>query len=878
MYKKGLERIAWLLVGSAACGTAAEAQLPNPYREISEPGIVGARIHPGALAPAIRKWYLPQNLYYEYRWRGWEYSNYAREAYQRYVGTLLNGERLYDPLGNYIARGWEIYDWTETNPRSFGSSLFKSPRFNSWFSNVIVSSASKGQFHTAVTLGDAIRTTLTPMTFSKPAFNGIQWDFLSDKYAATFLGSRVSAPGSLARTQLSSANTTLNSTRVLGGRGVAQVGDFGKVGITWVNAHHADSELSLDDNSLKGVLTRPQNQGNVEEVVIRISDDSPESPEEGAVLFLERILIDGEVQDKIVPLVEGGVQEDGVLKAKGTDAILLTYDIRNDFELTETTPTYRDAEKLEFELILANDYRVEVTSNKQVTSLGGPIFLPVAHAESNITDGSNQHFLRFEYGLPTANEILGVDFNVTDIKGFDLSTEYAINRRFQRFPNQNFRKLPATEKTSEAFYLTASYVRYPFFGYGETFYLDPEYSTAAYMADGSGNISYDQPFRHLFEFVDDNDDQDQTPDWLRSDQGGANVLFAQLASTSGGDREVFPGLDENNDFIPDFNQNKNDKPDYAEAFLRYRVDSPEFLFGMDVNNNTITDRFEDDLQADLPYERDRSGYNVYGGLAFREGTNLTVGRLRQRQISSGRENHATYALLTSEWDYPGLQIAVFELGKQVRDNIFDDRIVWTDPDGMVPFNDPLDAQDTFINSFYTSVKYNAIARFHFTSKLKYERYFQQGNQAELKADRSFLGAINKFDYQYPLSTALTLSPKFKSTFRNRGHSDLDLRTSRDHEGTVFLLARYSLLDKTWVDFGVEFSKFDNAKETVQAGEEGDFDNFVWAVLVSNTSAYIGYNITLNAGFKRERKKFKDADDPLMETIAFMRVFAATGEL
>ena len=125
MYKKGLERIAWLLVGSVACGTAAEAQLPNPYREISEPGIVGARIHPGALAPAIRKWYLPQNLYYEYRWRGWEYSNYAREAYQRYVGTLLNGERLYDPLGNYIARGWEIYDWTETNPRSFGSSLLR---------------------------------------------------------------------------------------------------------------------------------------------------------------------------------------------------------------------------------------------------------------------------------------------------------------------------------------------------------------------------------------------------------------------------------------------------------------------------------------------------------------------------------------------------------------------------------------------------------------------------------------------------------------------------------------------------------------------------------------------------------------------------------
>ena len=39
-----------------------------------------------ALDPALKKWYVPQELYELYGWQQWEYSNYAREEYQRYVG------------------------------------------------------------------------------------------------------------------------------------------------------------------------------------------------------------------------------------------------------------------------------------------------------------------------------------------------------------------------------------------------------------------------------------------------------------------------------------------------------------------------------------------------------------------------------------------------------------------------------------------------------------------------------------------------------------------------------------------------------------------------------------------------------------------------
>ena len=127
----------------------ANAQLFTGYRPVEEPGIYGARVRPGALAPNRRKWYLPQNLYYEYSWRGWEYSNYARQNYQRYVNILLEGTRQYDLFGNYIARGWKIYDWTENSPERLGSEIFKNAFYQSWFNNVIVSSAQKGQFHTS---------------------------------------------------------------------------------------------------------------------------------------------------------------------------------------------------------------------------------------------------------------------------------------------------------------------------------------------------------------------------------------------------------------------------------------------------------------------------------------------------------------------------------------------------------------------------------------------------------------------------------------------------------------------------------------------------------------------------------------------------------
>ena len=856
--------------------SSATAQLTTGYRPIAEPGIYGVRIHPGALAPNRRKFYLPQNLFYEYGWRGWEYSNYARDEYERYVDIQLEGNRHYDAFGNYIARGWTIYDWTENNPLRQGSGIFKSPRYSSWFDRVVISSAHKGQFHTALTVGDAIRTTLTPLTFSKPTFNGIQWDFLADKYAFTFLGSRISSPANPAGTQSEAAALVENSTRLLGGRGVAQVGDFAKVGATWVSAHNARSTLDMGDNSLKGVLTTPQNTGSVETVTILISDDSPESSDDGALLFFDRVLIDGEIHPEITPIVRGGIRTGGSLEARGVDNIELIYDIRNSFRPTEKVPTYQEASKIEFELILANDYRVDVTSNVQTDRLGDPVFLPVAQAEGEISDGSNQQFLRFEYGLPTGSDVIGVDFEVLSLGGLDLRAEFVRNRRFRRFPNQNLAQHTLAEDKGEAGYITASYTSYPWFAYGEMFTMDPDYSTTAFMANSLGGIDYSSEIFHYFEFVDDNDDQDRFADWQRAGQFGTGV--GASGGSVGADLAVFPGLDENNDFVSDFNQNRNSRPDYDEPFLRYEVDPPDFLFGMDMNNNTLIDRFEDDRQPDYPYDRDHRGYNAYGGLMLSEDAQLTLGRLSERQLSSARKSKANYGLFTVRWNFPGLQVALFEHAKLVKDNIREDRLRWVDPTGRTDFTDPLDNQDTFVNSIYLQAHYNRIRNFRATAKVKHELFNQRGEQAADRRDRSFFGLITKADYTIPIGANLTVWPKWKSTFKREVPTAPSQAHIRELEETLFLISRYAILEQTWIALGLEFSWFENLRDRpaeLQVGFTEDFTSRVYSILFSNTSAYLGYQLTLNAGLQLESQNFEAEDRNT--SLGFIRIFASTGQ-
>ena len=530
---------------------------------------------------------------------------------------------------------------------------------------------------------------------------------------------------------------------------------------------------------------------------------------------------------------------------------------------------FREIRKIEVALVLANDYRVEVSSNMQTNAAGEPVYLLVARAPGNVKDGSNQTLVQFQYGLPTANELGGVTLEVSDFKGFNFKGEYVVNSRFRRFPNRNFETDQALAwDRSRAFYATASQLIYPWFAYGEVFRIDPDYSTSMFIPD-AGRIDFENERHYVYEFVDDNDDQDRYPDWNRRYTG---VYVGEVP-----DREVFPGLDENNDLISDFNQNNNLLPDYEEPFLRYEVDSPEFLFGTDMNNNTVIDRFENDNEPDYPYRRGRRGYNIYTGVEIAPGSRVMLGHLREDEIASDRRSESTYGLLTLDKDFPrqGLSVRVMDFVRSVRDNIPDDLIQWVQPpfsSGMLQeFSDPLVAQNTLMNTFYLEVNWTKF--FPFRNKFKYEVYRQRGSQAEEKRDRKFLGVINKADYKVPIGKSLSLWPRWKQIYKYEVPTEPWALKIEELSEIFSLLATYRFSQQLRLESGVEYEVFDNLLKKPEPPPPGfveDFRKLTLALQISNTSSYMGYKLTSNAGVRRTERRFGKEKET--NTMAFVTVY------
>ena len=101
------------MLAEHALAAGLESGFFNPYTT------TGVRIAPETISPALRKWYLPQTLYDLYGWKNWEYSNYAKDNYQRYTDLELQGDRFYDIYGNFITRGWQVYNWTQRADPAF---------------------------------------------------------------------------------------------------------------------------------------------------------------------------------------------------------------------------------------------------------------------------------------------------------------------------------------------------------------------------------------------------------------------------------------------------------------------------------------------------------------------------------------------------------------------------------------------------------------------------------------------------------------------------------------------------------------------------------------------------------------------------------------
>ena len=88
-----------------------------------------------------------------------------------------------------------------------------------------------------------------------------------------------------------------------------------------------------------------------------------------------------------------------------------------------------------------------------------------------------------------------------------------MSRRHRKTPSPNFLAHVNSVTQSDAWYGNLNWLQYPYFAQGEVFSIEPEYQTRMFITNEIGVINYDSPSLHLFEFVDDNEDGDRTPDW-----------------------------------------------------------------------------------------------------------------------------------------------------------------------------------------------------------------------------------------------------------------------------------------------------------------------------------------------------------------------------
>jgi hypothetical protein len=846
---------------------------------------LGPRFETEYVEPAVHRWYglrhLPET--YVHPWYR-SATGYARQPYERYVNSLLEGDEIYDSFGSRLGRGWLVYDWRQRQAQPRGSLInkdrdsrsigqlgnFSNGAYDNFFNRLVIA-GDRGRYGTyRLVVGDEIYTRFTPLTFFKPRFNGVRFDYAGDYASGTVLLSRPSNPNFSERS---------DATHVFGGHTEFRVGPRATFGLTYVNAHNTRTENELiDESPLRGVLTTQSNQ-SLDKLWVRVRDDSPGNGSEGAVLADFDIVLTDTSGRKLrgkeigfLPKLEGGRNEGGRLIALDSEDILLEYDLEDfEFEGIRTS----EIVDVGVELSVSNDYRIELASDLQTDGERfNPeiVFTTVRRAAGNVQDNSNTGFVAVDYGLPTANELIGTDWNLVDWHGFSAQGELVLNRRFFRFPNPDRPRQVQHSQSAMAAYTQVAYDAHPFKAYFEGFRIEDDYSTSYWVTDDEGRIRFKDPVPQVYEFVDDDDDFNGLPEWERPflDEGG--IHWNEVA---------LPGLDEDADFLNDFNQNRNEFPDYTEPFLRYRSERPEFLFGLDMNHNGTIDRFENDLLPDYPYKRDHRGFNSYIRISAGPAAYLSLGRQDMRLISGDGRTESWYGLANLVWRPRRGQVRLAAWGARVHDNITDDLRQWFQPVGslgrMRDVIDRLPQHDAWNHSLYADWDQNLGhgARMQHRVKWDWTRQFDSRNELRRRQGRrtaDFLGVVNKAEWSIALGLG-TLEPRVKSEYRRDSPFSTVLQPATSLEETFFLLWTQPLFAEhggvtyfprygrqifnTELQVGAEATWLWLLKGQRDEAEE-DFFGLTLVGQLSNRVAYQGYNLVTRMGIRFTKQRFESS--------------------
>lgn len=233
-------------------------------------------------------------------YRDYSFSDYVIPDSSRY--SRVNH---YGPLGNFLIKGYDVYDWREVRTNTFtdeeGSSrrlplpAENRSRWDRFERNIVAKESHKG-WAAGLILGNEIRTLFTPLTLRLAGFDGVRLDAETDHTRFTTIAQRWTGPASgdlygQASTwnQIDISEDVRDAGMLLGGHAEAEVG-AASLGVTGVNFHLFDADQA--QFSMRGGLQSPQVLPSF--LIVRFADDSPEDGQSGAVINDVKLILNGE--------------------------------------------------------------------------------------------------------------------------------------------------------------------------------------------------------------------------------------------------------------------------------------------------------------------------------------------------------------------------------------------------------------------------------------------------------------------------------------------------------------------------------------------------------------------------------------------------------
>jgi hypothetical protein len=825
-----------------------------------------------------------------------EYANYASELYKNYsqeVQTL----KWYDDFGNYLVEGLNVFRLSQTRPGLMAAdrTVVKTKYYTNYFNNLVIFQDTYKGFASSLIVGDAIRTKFTSLTMDLARFNGIRWDGATRKNKFTILGSRVSNPVGMPIDDIISGAVSIERPQrwprfLFGGHWKTEVGDILKLGGTYINLSQIKSALeSKERNFFKGDVTEAQ----PEIVFLRFTDDSPES-DYGAMIF-------GPPKATLTYETDGA-RETMELEAMPDRPVSYPLEVngRESFEFAYSVPVELKVTSVHFEAMVANDFRISASHAYTPDPLQPDtlitFFKVVKRAAGDVHDQSNKQVVRINYSLDTGMSIYGIDFQA-NLFGLEINGEYLINARHSKYP-----LLPGNRytKKSSAWYLHAKRRKGPFTLGGEIFRIDPNYDTSLDLYSYESlpypwnyqTTDYDTAGVHDW-LVDDNDDNDRYPDgwwqWDGADSLSYSENFREILDLDNPrpDAGIFPGLDENNDGIPDDDQNTNGLADYNEFFMMYYRDPPRFDWGDDWNNNGIIDNRENDRDPDYIYDRDLKGNHLFVSLkAYREMT-FTLGAVRQEQIAAAGHNSINYGKMEYSLNFPRYgKVQLFHVTKRVKDDIHDPYYQFkgealtaavTQEDWEYKVDD-LTTQNSFVHTTYVGTQLLAIPGLKVENNLKSELNRMRRTTFQEKATIDYWGGVHKIDYTLKPVPKLTISPQLKYRWEWGQEERVGEETETwVHQYWVMPILRvdYELTPRTVLRAGLQGDPFfledkvfmHRSRNKLNPSESQNAR--IFKVMMTNASDYFGYKVYFNAGFEIQRISYLEAEE---ESADYSRLF------